>query len=83
LPVNFDLIGPVHAKAALYTPAPKETTVRRGPCRKKGKRLKDAAAWEEDKTRWKTLHYNQYGLHEKLRVKTCIFYCTDVSKTPK
>lgn len=111
LPVNFDLIGPVHAKAALYTPAPKETTVRRGPCRKKGERLKDAAAWEEDKTRWETLHYNQYGLHGTLRVKTRtglyytagndrllrlvlsqdtvgqrptrIFYCTDVSKTPK
>ena len=67
---NFDLIGPVHAKAALYAPAPKETIVRRGPRRKKGERLKDAAAWEKDKTRWQTLHYDQYGLHGSLRVKT-------------
>ena len=70
LPQNFDLIGPVHAKAALYAPAPKETIVRRGPRRKKGERLKDAAAWEKDKTRWQTLHYDQYGLHGSLRVKT-------------
>jgi hypothetical protein len=70
LPENFDLIGPVHAQAALYAPAPKETKVRRGPRRKKGDRLKDAAAWEKDRSRWQTLHYNQYGLHGSLRVKT-------------
>jgi hypothetical protein len=70
LPENFDLIGPVHARAALYAPAPKETTLRRGPRRKKGERLKDAAAWEKDSSRWQTLHYNQYGLHGSLRVKT-------------
>jgi hypothetical protein len=51
LPENFDLIGPVHAKAALYAPAPKETKVRRGARRKKGDRLKDAAAWEKDRSR--------------------------------
>ena len=111
LPDNFDLIGPVHAKAALYAPAPKETKIRRGPRRKKGDRIKDAAAWERDKTRWQTLHYDQYGLHASLRVKTRtglyykagkdrllrlvlsqdtvgqrptrIFYCTDVTMTPK
>ena len=70
LPENFDLIGPVHAKAALYAPAPKETKVRRGPRRKKGDRLKDASAWEKDKSCWQTLHYDQYGLHGSLRVKT-------------
>jgi hypothetical protein len=70
LPENFDLIGPVHAQAALYAPAPKETKVRRGPRRKKGDRLKDAAAWEKDRSRWQTLHFNQYGLHGSLRVKT-------------
>lgn len=70
LPENFELIGPVHAKAALYSPAPQETTVRRGPRRKKGERLKDAAAWEQDSSRWQILHYDQYGLHGSLRVKT-------------
>ena len=111
LPQNFDLIGPVHAQAALYAPAPKETQLRRGPRRKKGDRLKGAAAWEKDNSRWQTLHYDQYGLHGSLRVKTRtglyykagndrllrlvlsqdtvgqrptrIFYCTDVSRTPK
>jgi hypothetical protein len=70
LPENVDLVGPVHAQAALYAPAPQETTVRRGPRRKKGERLKDAAAWENDNSRWQTLHYDQYGLHGSLRVKT-------------
>jgi DDE superfamily endonuclease len=70
LPENFDLIGPVHAQAALYAPPPKETKTRRGPPRKKGDRLKNLAAWEKDHSRWQTLHYNQYGLHGSLRVKT-------------
>lgn len=70
LPENCDLIGPVHAQAALYAPAPKETKVRRGPRRKKGDRLKSLDAWEKDRASWQTLHYDQYGLHGSLRVKT-------------
>ena len=70
LPDNFELIGPVHPKAALYAPAPIETTGRRGPRRKKGERLPSAQAWEQDRAPWKTLHYDQYGLHGSLRVKT-------------
>ena len=70
LPDNFDLIGPVHAKGARYAPAPPESKVRRGPRRKKGDRLKSAEAWEKDRTGWKTLHFDQYGLHGSLRVKT-------------
>ena len=70
LPENFDLIGPVHAKAALYAPAPKETKVRRGPNRKKGERLKSIDAWEKDRSPWKVHHYDQYGLRGSLRVKT-------------
>jgi hypothetical protein len=70
LPANFDLIGPVHAKAALYSPAPPETKTRRGPRRKKGDRLKSVEAWEKDRTPWKTVHFDQYGLHGSLRVKT-------------
>jgi hypothetical protein len=70
LPDNFDLIGPVHAKGALYAPAPPETKVRRGPQRKKGDRLKSAEAWEKDSTRWQTVHFEQYGLHGSFRVKT-------------
>jgi hypothetical protein len=70
LPSNFDLIGPVHAKAALYAPAPKETTVRRGPRRKKGDRLKSIEAWSKDSSRWRTHDFDQYGLHGSLQTKT-------------
>jgi hypothetical protein len=70
LPKNFDLIGPVHPKAALYAPAPSESKVRRGRKRKKGDRLKSAAAWEKDRSQWKVHHYDQYGLHGSLRCKT-------------
>jgi len=48
LPNNFDLIGPVHPKAALYHPAPAETGVRHRPHRKKGERLPSAKSWEQD-----------------------------------
>lgn len=70
LPENFDLIGPVHAKAALYAQAPKTKQVRRGPKLKKGDRLKSAEAWEKDSSRWQVLHFDQYGVHGSLRVKT-------------
>lgn len=70
LPSNFDLIGPVHPKAALYAPAPKETKVRRGPHRKKGDRLKSLDAWAKDSSRWQTHHFDQYGLHGSLQTKT-------------
>ncbi len=69
LPENFDLIGPVHARAALYEPAPKEPK-RRGPRRRKGERMSSAADWENDRKPWKTYHFNQYGLHGSLRAKT-------------
>ncbi len=70
LPENFDLIGPVHARAALYAPAPPQGQARRGRKRKKGDRLKSLDAWEKDRSPWKVLHYDQYGLHGSLRVKT-------------
>lgn len=70
LPSNFDLIGPVHAKAALYAPAAEETKVRRGPRRKKGDRLKGIDAWSKDSSRWQTHHFDQYGLHGSLQTKT-------------
>jgi hypothetical protein len=69
LPENFDLIGPVHARAALYEPAPNEPK-RRGPRRKKGERLSSTAQWENDRKPWKTYHFSQYGLHGSLRAKT-------------
>ena len=70
LPENFDLLGPVHPGAALYAPAPPKSKKRPGAPRKKGDRLKSVAAWEKDRTRWKTLHFDQYGLHGSFRVKT-------------
>ena len=69
LPENFDLIGPVHAKAALYAPATVQPTGR-GRRRTKGERLSSASAWEKDSTPWKVHHFDQYGLHGSLRVKT-------------
>lgn len=69
LPRNVDLIGPVHAKAAMYAPA-SEQPEGRGRRRKKGKRLSSVSQWENDRTAWKTHHFNQYGLHGSLRVKT-------------
>lgn len=70
LPSNVDLIGPVHAKAALYQPAPEQTGVRRGPRRKKGNRLPGIDAWQRDRSKWKVLEFDQYGLHGTLRVKS-------------
>jgi hypothetical protein len=70
LPSNVDLIGPVHPKAALYRPAPKPSGTRRGPKRKKGDRLPGAEAWENDRSRWKVLEFDQYGLHATLQVKS-------------
>ena len=69
LPENFDLIGPVHARAALYEPAT-EQPEGRGRRRTKGKRLSSAKEWEKDRTPWKTQHFDQYGLRGSLRVKT-------------
>jgi hypothetical protein len=43
LPGNFDMIGPVYAKAALYAPAPVSTLVKRGPRRKKGGKSSQAS----------------------------------------
>jgi hypothetical protein len=70
LPSNFDLIGPVHARAALYAPASPQGKAGRGRKPKKGERLKSVDAWEKDRSPWKTLHYDQYGLHASLRAKT-------------
>ena len=69
LPENFDLIGPVHARGALYEPAT-EQPKGRGRRRTKGERLSSAKEWEKDRTSWKTHHFDQYGLHGSLRVKT-------------
>jgi len=70
LPKNMDLIGPVHPKAALYEPAPAPPAGRRGPHRKKGKRLPGLQAWADQPTRWTTFTFDQYGLHTTLEVKT-------------
>lgn len=69
LPPNVDLTGPVHPKAALYAPATK-TQAGRGRKRKKGERLSSRDEWANDKTRWKRLVFDQYGLHGTFRYKT-------------
>lgn len=69
LPANVDMIGSVHPQGALYEPAPKGQTGRGGP-RKKGKRLPSRERWAASRTPWKSLTFDQYGLHGTLETKT-------------
>ena len=71
LPANVDLISHVHPKGVLYDPPPAPVAGRRGRTPKKGERLPGMAAWADDpKQPWKTLKFDQYGLHATLLVKT-------------
>jgi len=71
LPANVDLISHVHPKGALFDPPPAAVPGRRGRAPKKGPRLPGMAAWADDaKQPWKTLKFEQYGLHATLMVKT-------------
>jgi hypothetical protein len=71
LPANVQLISHVHAKGALYEPAPAPAPNRKGRHPKKGRRLPDMATWADDPNQpWQTLIFDQFGLHATLRVKT-------------
>jgi SRSO17 transposase len=71
LPANVHLISHVHAKGALYAPAPPRTAKCKGAPRKKGERLPGMAAWADDPTKpWTELTFDQFGLHAVLQVKT-------------
>jgi SRSO17 transposase len=71
LPANVHLISRVHAKGALYAPAPARTAQSKGAPRKKGDRLPSMAAWAKDATKpWTELAFDQFGLHAQLAVKT-------------
>jgi SRSO17 transposase len=71
LPAHVHLISRVHAKGALYAPAPPRTAQRRGAPRKKGERLPGMAQWAADDTKpWTELAFDQFGLHARLAVKT-------------
>lgn len=71
LPANVELISHVHAKGALYEPAPPPPPGKKGAHRKKGNRLPGMAAWAEDPRQpWQTLVFSQFGLHATLLVKT-------------
>lgn len=72
LPSNIDLISHVHPKGALYEPAPKPKPgekKRRGRQRKKGERLPGMTDWAKDKTKWRTLKFDEYGFHATVEVK--------------
>ena len=70
LPANVDLISHVHPKGALYAPAPAPGSGKGRP-RTKGARLPNMAAWAADPTQpWQELHFDQFGLHATLAVKT-------------
>jgi hypothetical protein len=69
LPANVHFISRVHAKGALYAPAP-EPTGKRGRKRRKGERLSSMQDWANDATPWSPLPFDQYGLHADLAVKT-------------
>lgn len=69
---NIGLISHVHPKGGLYEPAPKLKPGEkkgRGRGRKKGKRLPGMAQWAKDKTKWKTLKFDEYGFHATVKVK--------------
>jgi hypothetical protein len=68
---NIDLISHVHPKGGLYKPAPtpKPGEKRRGPQRKKGKRLPSMEQWANDRTKWRTLKFDEYGFHATVKVK--------------
>ena len=76
LPSNVHLISHVHPKGALYEPASREESLpaqpkRRGPKRKKGKRLPGMDQWAEDRnTPWTELEFDQFGFHATVAVKT-------------
>jgi hypothetical protein len=72
LPSNIDLISHVHPKGALYEPAPKPRPGEkkgRGRQRKKGKRLPGMAEWAKNRTKWRTLKFDEYGFHATVKVK--------------
>jgi DDE superfamily endonuclease len=71
LPANMDLISHVHPKGALYEPAPAVPpgTKKRGRGRKKGQRLPGMTEWAANKTKWRTLKFDQYGFHATVQVK--------------
>jgi hypothetical protein len=72
LPSNVQLISHVHAKGALYAaPPPPSEQKRKGPRRKKGQRLPGMIDWANDDSQpWRKLHFDQFGLHATLEVKT-------------
>lgn len=71
LPSNVHLISHVHAKGALFAPAPSRTGKGKGAPRKKGDRLPGMAAWANDPAKpWTELDFDQFGLHTRLAVKT-------------
>jgi SRSO17 transposase len=71
LPANVHLISRVHAKGALYAPAPPRATKSKGAPRKKGERLPGMADWAADASKpWTELSFDQFGLHARLAVKT-------------
>lgn len=73
LPSNVDLISRMHCDGALYEPAPPPARTGKGPPgrpRKKGTRLPGMKAWADDTTQpWRTLRFDEYGLHATLLVK--------------
>jgi hypothetical protein len=70
LPPNVELISHVHPKGVLYEPAPTPVPGQKGAHRKKGKRLPDMQRWADDGRPWRTLGFDQFGLHATLLVKT-------------
>lgn len=72
LPTNIGLISHVHPKGGLYEPAPEPKLGEkngRGRQRKKGRRLPGMAEWAKDKSKWRTLKFDQYGFHATVQVK--------------
>jgi SRSO17 transposase len=76
LPANAHLISHVHPKGALYELPSQEKSLtsqpkRKGPKRKKGKRLPGMEQWAADPDApWTELEFDQFGFHATVAVKT-------------
>jgi hypothetical protein len=71
LPPKVHLISHVHAKGALYQPAPPKAEKAKGRARKKGPRLPGMAEWAADPLQpWTERKFDQFGFHATVKVKT-------------
>ena len=83
LPPNMNLISRVHPQGRLYAPPPPRQPGQKGRPRVKGELLSDRETWANDPDcPWRTLKFNQFGLHATVQVKTrqALYYASGRSR---